>query len=509
MIKIIYVPCFDDLVKLSSCHGVNERMLRSFLYYFSVIKHFNCNALSGRVAVGCLMLLDGLIVWLCGTLVCLFISHGGGESYLAEQLLMMLAALAIVGLFYINKLYKFTLTADAIEKDKKIVGVIRSSSFIFSVIFLGAIKISVFSQWWVLIWWACVTVALSLERASIYKLLKALAINGHLTRQIVIFGVNAHTAEFIDAVQNDKSPWVKVTGLFDDRLGRTPAMVNGSPVVGNIDDLVQHVRDNRCYEIFVILPLDARARIDEISMKLKLLPVPVRLIPSYSMHSYANHKIEYFNGIPTLEILNKPLSDWDYLIKLAEDRLLGLIFCLLLTPVYLIIGMLIKMDSPGPILFKQKRYGYNNRLIEVYKFRSMYVNQADMHAKTLVTRNDPRVTKLGAFLRRTSLDEIPQFYNVLIGEMSIVGPRPHALSASAAGKLYEVAVAGYAERHKVKPGVTGWAQVNGWRGETDTEEKILKRVEFDIDYIKNWSLFLDLFIIFRTVFVVLDQKNAY
>jgi polysaccharide biosynthesis protein PslA len=484
-------------------------MLTNFLYYSNIMKHFNCNALSGKIVVACLMILEGLIVWLSGTVVCLFVVHNSNESYLAHQLLMMLTALSIVGVFYISGLYRFNLTANALEKDKKIVGLIRVVAFIFCVILLGSFRIAIFSQWWVLLWWLGVTLALGLERTAVYMLLKELAIKGHLTRQIVIFGVNARTGEFIDAVQNDKSPWIKVTGLFDDRLDRTPAMVNGSPLVGNIDALVQYVRDNRCYEIFVVLPLEARERIEEISMKLKLLPVPVRLIPSFSMHSYADHKIEYFNGIPTVEILNKPLSDWDFLIKLAEDRLLGLLFCLLLTPVYLIIGLLIKLDSPGPILFKQKRYGYNNQLIEVYKFRSMYVNQADMTAKTLVTRDDPRVTKLGAFLRRSSLDEIPQFYNVLKGDMSIVGPRPHALSASAAGKLYEVAVAGYAERHKVKPGVTGWAQVNGWRGETDTEEKILKRVEYDIDYIKNWSFFLDIFIIFRTVFVVLDQKNAY
>lgn len=484
-------------------------MLKNFLSYFNFIKYFNCNAVSGKVAISCLIAMEGLIVWLCGTLTCVFIFPSSGENYLTHQLLIMLVSLLVISLFYVSELYDFNSTADAIEKDKKIVGILRSSTLIFSVVLLCSFKVSAFSQQWLLVWWLVTVVVLCLERVGIYYFLKILAVNGHLTRQIVIFGVNGFTGEFIDAVQNDKNPWVKVTGLFDDRLGRTPAAVNGSPVVGNIDELVRYVRDNRCYEVFVVLPLDARARIDEISMKLKLLPVPVRLIPSVSMHGYVNHKIEYFNGIPTLEILNKPLSDWDYLIKLAEDRLLGLFFCLLLAPIYLLISILIKLDSPGPVFFKQKRYGYNNRLIEVYKFRSMYVNQADIDAKKLVTRDDPRVTKLGAFLRRTSLDEIPQFFNVLKGEMSIVGPRPHALSASAEGKLYEVAVAGYAERHKVKPGVTGWAQVNGWRGETDTEEKILKRVEYDIDYIKNWSLFLDLFIIFRTVFVVFDQKNAY
>ena len=175
-----------------------------------------------------------------------------------------------------------------------------------------------------------------------------------------------------------------------------------------------------------------------------------------------------------------------------------------------LIAIAIKLDSRGPVLFKQKRYGFNNDLIEVYKFRSMYVEQADAAANKLVTKDDPRVTRVGRFIRKTSLDELPQLFNVVLkGNLSLVGPRPHALNAKAETRLYDEAVDGYFARHRVKPGITGWAQINGWRGETDTQEKIQQRVEHDLYYIENWSVLFDLYILLRTPFALLKTENAY
>ncbi len=173
------------------------------------------------------------------------------------------------------------------------------------------------------------------------------------------------------------------------------------------------------------------------------------------------------------------------------------------------VAMAVKWESKGPIFFRQKRYGFNNELIEVYKFRSMYTDMSDVDARKLVTKDDPRVTRVGKFIRRTSLDELPQLLNVLKGELSLVGPRPHATMASAAGSLYETVVDGYFARHKVKPGMTGWAQINGWRGETDTAEKIERRVEHDLYYIENWSLTFDLYILARTPFALVNAGGAY
>jgi exopolysaccharide biosynthesis polyprenyl glycosylphosphotransferase len=181
----------------------------------------------------------------------------------------------------------------------------------------------------------------------------------------------------------------------------------------------------------------------------------------------------------------------------------------LLAPLMALVALAIRLESRGPVLFRQKRYGFNNELIEIYKFRSMYTGMADAEASRLVTRDDPRVTRVGRFIRRTSLDELPQLFNVVRGDLSLVGPRPHALKAKAVGRCYDDAVEDYFVRHKVKPGITGWAQINGWRGETDTQEKIEKRVEHDLYYIDNWTIFLDLYILARTPFALLATENAY
>jgi lipopolysaccharide/colanic/teichoic acid biosynthesis glycosyltransferase len=191
------------------------------------------------------------------------------------------------------------------------------------------------------------------------------------------------------------------------------------------------------------------------------------------------------------------------------DFVLGAIFLLLALPVMAVIALLIKLESRGPVLFKQQRYGFNHELIGVYKFRSMYAEQTDQNADRLARPGDPRVTPLGAVLRRLSLDELPQLFNVMKGEMSVVGPRPHALHAKAGDKLYEDVIGEYAVRHKVKPGITGWAQVNGWRGATDTEADLLGRVEHDLYYIENWSIMFDLLIIVRTFFAVVGGKNSH
>ncbi|WP_397377873.1 exopolysaccharide biosynthesis polyprenyl glycosylphosphotransferase, partial [Pseudomonas sp.] len=203
----------------------------------------------------------------------------------------------------------------------------------------------------------------------------------------------------------------------------------------------------------------------------------------------------------------RPLSSQKTIGK--SDRLLASFTLLLLAPLMLILAVMIKLDSPGPVLFRQKRYGYNNRLIEVFKFRSMYHHQRDADAERQTTRDDDRITRVGRFIRRTSLDELPQLFNVLLGSMSMVGPRPHATATKAAGILFEDAVQEYTSRHRVKPGITGWAQVNGYRGETDTPEKIEKRVEFDLEYIEQWSVWFDLYILLRTVPAVLFTREAY
>ncbi len=191
------------------------------------------------------------------------------------------------------------------------------------------------------------------------------------------------------------------------------------------------------------------------------------------------------------------------------DRAIALVALIGLSPVMLAVALAVKWESKGPVIFRQKRFGFNNQLVEVYKFRSMYTDMADAGASKLVTKDDPRVTRVGRFIRKTSLDELPQLFNVIMGTLSLVGPRPHATQAKAAGSLYDEVVDGYFARHKVKPGITGWAQINGWRGETDTREKIEQRVKHDLDYIDRWSIGFDLYILAKTPLALLKSENAY
>ncbi len=210
-----------------------------------------------------------------------------------------------------------------------------------------------------------------------------------------------------------------------------------------------------------------------------------------------------------LDLVDKPLEAWGGIAKWLFDKVIATVALILLAPVMAAVAVIIRLDSRGPVFFRQKRYGFNNELVEVFKFRSMYTDMCDAAAAKLVTKEDPRVTPVGRFIRKTSIDELPQLFNVLLGDLSLVGPRPHALAAKAGDDLYDDVVKSYFKRHKVKPGITGWAQINGWRGETDTHEKIEKRVEHDLYYIENWSIVLDLYILLKTPFALLKTENSY
>jgi Undecaprenyl-phosphate glucose phosphotransferase len=240
-----------------------------------------------------------------------------------------------------------------------------------------------------------------------------------------------------------------------------------------------------------------------------VLPVDIRLSAHTNKLRFRPRSYSFIGTVPFLDVFDKPITDWDYIIKRAFDLFFASLAVVVLSPVMLAIALAVRLESPGPALFRQKRYGFNNEVIEVMKFRSMYTHMTDASAAKLVTRDDPRVTRVGRFIRKTSLDELPQFFNVLMGSLSLVGPRPHAMQAKAHNRLYDEVVDGYFARHRVKPGITGWAQINGWRGETDTEDKIQRRVEHDLYYIENWSVLLDLQILFMTPFRLANSEQAY
>jgi Undecaprenyl-phosphate glucose phosphotransferase len=334
---------------------------------------------------------------------------------------------------------------------------------------------------------------------------------GRLTRRTAIVGGGSMGEALACALAAQRDSDVRVVGLFDDRGDeRAPQSVAGLRKLGTVDDLVEFARRTRIDLVIFSLPISAEGRILQMLKKLWVLPVDIRLSAHSNKLHFRPRSYSYLGNVPVLDVLDQPITDWDVVMKWLFDKTVSAFALIALAPVMLLVALAIKLDSRGPVLFKQKRYGFNNELIEVYKFRSMYVDQCDATASKLVHKDDPRVTRVGAFIRKTSIDELPQLFNVAFkGNLSLVGPRPHAVHAKAADRLYDEAVDGYFARHRVKPGITGWAQINGWRGETDTDEKIQRRVEHDLYYIENWSVLFDLYILARTPFALAKTENAY
>ena len=261
-------------------------------------------------------------------------------------------------------------------------------------------------------------------------------------------------------------------------------------------------------EVVIAIPPYASRRILELSGRFQPFPVSLRVLAPDGYESFQVLDSRRYGNIGTFRVMDRPLDEVATLVKRFEDVVIAAFCLVFLLPLMLVIALAIKLDSRGPVLFRQKRLGANNLPFDLLKFRSMFVEQTDPLGHQLTRIGDPRITRVGGFLRRTSMDELPQLINVLRGEMSLVGPRPHALAASAAGIAYARAISDYPIRHRVKPGITGWAQVNGWRGETTTIEQIRRRVEHDLYYIENWSLSFDLLILGRTVLAVLSRANA-
>jgi Undecaprenyl-phosphate glucose phosphotransferase len=386
-------------------------------------------------------------------------------------------------------------------------------SVMFAAVIAGMFALKVgtsFSRAWAGTWFFSGLVGLMLLRTAVAAMIRRWNQNGQLSRRAVLVGGGSPAAQLLHALDSSTDSDVEIVGIFDDRNGeRSPEFVAGYPRLGTIGELIDFVRRTRIDLLIVTFPLSAEERLLQILKRLWVLPVDIRLSAYAQKLRYRPRAYSYLGNIPFLDVFDKPLSDWGAVLKLAEDRLISAALLVLLSPVMLVVALAIKLDSRGPVFFKQKRYGFNNERIEILKFRSMYTDRADVKAEKLVTRDDPRVTRVGRFIRKTSLDELPQLINVLKGDLSLVGPRPHPERAKADNRLYDDVVEGYFARHRVKPGITGWAQINGWRGETDTEEKILRRVEHDLYYIENWSLALDLYILLRTPFAILETENAY
>ena len=347
-------------------------------------------------------------------------------------------------------------------------------------------------------------------RLVMARIIRRWARNGRMERLAVIVGGGKAAEALIRSIEQQPFNDIRICGIFDDRDDRrSPPIVAGYPKLGTVSQLLEFARIARIDMLIVSLPLTAETRVLQLLKKLWVLPVDIRLSAHSNQLQFRPRSYSYIGSVPMLDVFDKPINDWDSVAKRAFDIIFSLFGIIVFSPVMLATAIAIKLDSKGPVLFKQKRHGFNNEIIEVFKFRSMYADQSDPTARKSVTKNDPRVTRVGRIIRKTSIDELPQFFNALFGSLSLVGPRPHALAAQSHNLLYNEVVDGYFARHKVKPGVTGWAQINGWRGEVDNHEKIRKRTEFDLYYIENWSLWFDIKILFLTPIRLLDTENAY
>ena len=361
----------------------------------------------------------------------------------------------------------------------------------------------IFSRRVVLTWLLLTPLFLFSLRALVRFWLHELRKRGRNTRTLAFAGACKQARAISSKIEN--APWMgfKVVGIYDDRT-ESRVSTEGA-TAGNLDQLVESARNGEIDYIYITMPMQAEMRIMHLIDILADTTASVYVVPDFFVFDLLHARWFDLDGIPVVSVFESPFFGVDGWLKRAEDLMLGSLILLIIALPMLLIFLAVKLTTPGPGIFRQRRYGLNGEVIEVWKFRSMSVCENGDNI-TQAQKNDPRVTKIGAFLRRSSLDELPQFFNVLQGSMSIVGPRPHAVAHN---EQYRSQIHGYMLRHKIKPGITGWAQVNGWRGETDTLEKMQKRVEFDMSYMRNWSLWWNIKIIWLTVFRGFTGKSVY
>ncbi|HGH5394008.1 undecaprenyl-phosphate glucose phosphotransferase [Raoultella planticola] len=351
-------------------------------------------------------------------------------------------------------------------------------------------------------WYIIVCLGFIISRMAIRYCARIIRNLGYNTRRVAVAGTLPAGINLLKSFANE--PWLGfiIVGVYNNNPLESSTEV---PYVGNLDKLVKDAKAGMIDKIYIAMSMRDELLMKNLVQQLTDSTCSVMLIPDIFTFNILQSRTEEVNGVPVVPLFDTPLNGINMVFKRLEDIILSVVIILLISPVLLLISILIKATSSGPVIFRQKRYGMDGKPIQVWKFRTMHV----MENESIVvqaTKNDPRVTKIGRFLRRTSLDELPQFFNVFCGQMSIVGPRPHAIIHN---EQYRNLIQGYMLRHKVKPGITGWAQVNGWRGETDTLDKMEKRVEYDLEYIREWSIWFDLKIVFLTIFKGFVGKTVY
>jgi len=373
------------------------------------------------------------------------------------------------------------------------------------VLYTAAIQVTDdLSRLWLGAWYALSLAMVIALRISVRAIAAWVRAHGMDLRSAVIVGANPDSRHIVDTLRQHAWAGIDLRGWFATASDRgTMAQL---PALGALDQLGEYVDACAIDQIWIALPMREEEAITQVLEQLQHSTAEIKFVPDLFGIQLLNHSVEQIAGLPVINLRSTPLDGTAYLVKSLMDRSLAAIILLLIAPLLVAIAIGVKLTSPGPVLFRQLRHGMGGRPIEVWKFRSMRVHEEAGGQVTQAQRGDARITRFGAFLRRTSLDELPQFFNVLQGAMSIVGPRPHAMAHN---EQYKDLVDQYMQRHRVKPGITGWAQVNGLRGETDTLDKMARRVEYDLYYLQNWSPWFDLRIILMTTVKGFASKNAY
>lgn len=363
-----------------------------------------------------------------------------------------------------------------------------------------------FSQQVVVTWVLVTPVILVITHWIISRYLASKHYLTHIKKTAVIVGQNELSQQLTSRLSENQHLAIDVKGYFDDFSVERPVdFIAHSETAGSLHEIAEFVKKQAIDIIYITLPPSMHIQIMALLDDLKDTTASIYFVPDFFMADLIQGRIDEIDGIPVVAVCETPFTGFNGIIKRLSDIVIASVLLCLISPLILLIAIGVKLSSPGPVIFRQRRYGLDGQEILVYKFRSMKVTEDGATVKQ-ATLNDSRVTRFGQFIRKTSLDELPQFINVLTGQMSVVGPRPHAVTHN---EMYRKLIKGYMIRHKVKPGITGWAQVNGCRGETKTVESMKNRIDFDLEYLKKWSLSLDIRIILKTVLLVFKDSKAY
>jgi Undecaprenyl-phosphate glucose phosphotransferase len=446
--------------------------------------------------------LDSLVILSSALILYIAIVHFGELSYYAAAV----AFVWLVSIMLMNfaGLYEFDPITRPFAFAGKIV-IVFATTFSFLLAAAFALKMSTeYSRIWTGSFALSSCIATILFRVIAAQIIGHLADRQVFSRNVVIVGSGGQMRRLLENIDKSHPRFVTLLGVF---VEAQQDIVCRLPRLGTADDLPSYIRSNNVDDVVICLPWSAEGPITALIDKLRELPVNVYLgADLIGFRLPIRPAPDHFEELPLVEVMGRPLAGWGGIQKTALDYSLGIILTILMLPMMILIVIAIRLESKGPALFRQQRYGFINRTFEIYKFRTMRYTEAPEDKIAQATRDDPRVTRIGRILRRLSLDELPQIFNVLNGTMSLVGPRPHAVQHN---EEYAQIIRGYFARHRVKPGMTGWAQVNGFRGETKTLKKMEARVEYDIYYVENWSLLFDLNILVMTAVICLTGRNAY